>query len=172
MKAEEYVQKAYQCILQNDFEQAVEWFEKAISAQPDHAEHYFRCSVTYARSGRLEQALAYAEHAVRLAPQQDEYVLHLHAQQARQLTEKARKMLDVEKITSQLHRDAILLLEQAIALDPLCGDAFMLLALIYDELSEYELAVQAAREAAALFPHNVQLANLMKKLCQQMNEQI
>ncbi|WP_068499542.1 tetratricopeptide repeat protein [Paenibacillus kribbensis] len=172
MKAEEYVQKAYQCILQNDFEQAVEWFEKAISAQPDHAEHYFRCSVTYARSGRLEQALTYAERAVRLAPHQNEYVLHLHAQQARQLTEKARKMLDVDKTTPQLHRDAILLLEQAIALDPLCGDAFMLLALIYDELNEYKLAVQAALEAAALFPHNVQLVNLMKKLCQQMNEQI
>lgn len=44
--------------------------------------------------------------------------------------------------------------------------------MIYDELNEYKLAVQAAREAAALFPHNVQLANLMKKLCQQMNEQI
>ncbi|MEK4432332.1 tetratricopeptide repeat protein [Paenibacillus sp. FSL M7-0802] len=172
MKAEEYVQKAYQCILQNDFEQAVEWFEKAISAQPDHAEHYFRCSVTYARSGRLEQALAYAEHAVRLAPQQDEYILHLHAQEARQHTEKARKMLDVDRATPQVRQDAILLLERAIALDPLCGDAFLLLALIYDELNEYKLAVQAAREAAALFPHNVQLANLMKKLCQQMNKQI
>ncbi|TKH36102.1 anaphase-promoting protein [Paenibacillus polymyxa] len=172
MKAEEYVQKAYQCILQNDFEQAVEWFEKAISAQPDHAEHYFRCSVTYARSGRLEQALAYAEYAVRLAPHQDEYVLHLHAQEARQYTEKARKMLEVDRATPQMHQDAILLLERAISLDPLCGDAFLLLALIYDELNEYKLAVQAAREAAALFPHNVQLANLMKKLCQQMNEQI
>ncbi|MFK4302469.1 Flp pilus assembly protein TadD [Paenibacillus sp. RC254] len=172
MKAEEYVQKAYQCILQNDFEQAVEWFEKAISAQPDHAEHYFRCSVTYARSGRIEQALAYAGDAVRLAPQQDEYVLHLHTLEARQQTEKARKMLDVDRATPQVRRDAILLLERAIALDPLCGDAFMLLALVYDEMNEYKLAVQAAREAAALFPHNEQLANLMKKLCQQMNEQI
>ncbi|TKH41785.1 anaphase-promoting protein [Paenibacillus terrae] len=172
MKAEEYVQKAYQCILQNDFEQAVEWFEKAISAQPDHAEHYFRCSVTYARSGRIEQALAYAGDAVRLAPQQDEYVLHLHTLEARQQTEKARKMLDVDKATPQVRIDAILLLERAIALDPLCGDAFMLLALVYAEMNEYKLAVQAAREAAALFPHNEQLANLMKKLCQQMNEQI
>ncbi|ALP38690.1 tetratricopeptide repeat protein [Paenibacillus sp. 28ISP30-2] len=172
MKAEEYVQKAYQCILKNDFEQAVEWFEKAISAQPDHAEHYFRCSVTYARSGRIEQALAYAGDAVRLAPQQDEYVLHLHTLEARQQTEKARKMLDVDKATPQVRRDAILLLERAIALDPLCGDAFMLLALVYAEMNEYKLAVQAAREAAALFPHNEQLANLMKKLCQQMNEQI
>ncbi|MFK4340456.1 MULTISPECIES: tetratricopeptide repeat protein [unclassified Paenibacillus] len=172
MKAEEYVQKAYQCILQNDFERAVEWFEKAISAQPDHAEHYFRCSVTYARSGRIEQALAYAGDAVRLAPQQDEYVLHLHTLEARQQTEKARKMLDVDRATPQVRRDAILLLERAIALDPLCGDAFMLLALVYDEMNEYKLAVQAAREAAALFPHNEQLANLMKKLCQQMNEQI
>ncbi|MGG1618715.1 tetratricopeptide repeat protein [Paenibacillus sp. NRS-1782] len=172
MKAEEYVQKAYQCILQNDFEQAVEWFEKAISTQPDHAEHYFRCSVTYARSGRIEQALAYAGDAVRLAPQQDEYVLHLHTLEARQQTEKARKMLDVDRATPQVRRDAILLLERAIALDPLCGDAFMLLALVYDEMNEYKLAVQAAREAAALFPHNEQLANLMKKLCQQMNEQI
>ncbi|AET61376.1 hypothetical protein HPL003_23280 [Paenibacillus terrae HPL-003] len=172
MKAEEYVQKAYQCILQNDFEQAVEWFEKAISAQPDHAEHYFRCSVTYARSGRIEQALAYAGDAVRLAPEQDEYVLHLHTLEARQQTEKARKMLDVDRATPQVRRDAILLLERAIALDPLCGDAFMLLALVYDEMNEYKLAVQAAREAAALFPHNEQLANLMKKLCQQMNEQI
>ncbi|MGW8957745.1 tetratricopeptide repeat protein [Paenibacillus sp. NPDC055715] len=172
MKAEEYVQKAYQCILQNDFEQAVEWFEKAISAQPDHAEHYFRCSVTYARSGRIEQALAYAGAAVRLAPQQDEYVLHLHTMEARQQTEKARKMLDVDRATPQVRTDAILLLEQAIALDPLCGDAFMLLALVYAEMNEYKLAVQAAHEAAALFPHNEQLANLMKKLCQQMNEQI
>ncbi|MGM1020535.1 MAG: tetratricopeptide repeat protein [Bacillota bacterium] len=172
MKAEEYVQKAYQCILQNNFEQAVEWFEKAISAQPDHAEHYFRCSVTYARSGRIEQALAYAGDAVRLAPQQDEYVLHLHTLEARQQTEKARKMLDVDKASPQVRRDAILLLERAIVLDPLCGDAFMLLALVYAEMNEYKLAVQAAREAAALFPHNEQLANLMKKLCQQMNEQI
>lgn len=170
MEAEKYVQEAYHCILQNDFERAIECFEMAIAAQPDRPDYYFRCSVTYARSNRMEQALAYARKAVQMAPAQQEYVLHLHALEAKQFTEQARKELDGVKNDTEARGKAIKLLEKATSLDPLCGDAFVLLALIYEEIHEYKCALKALNEAITLYPQDEHLDRLKCKLYQKLDQ--
>lgn len=94
MKPEDYMQQAYRCILQNDFEQAIRWFETAIHAHPEHAELYYRCSITHARSNHLLPALEYARKAVELSEGVEEYVLHLQTLEAKQLTVTAKMMLE------------------------------------------------------------------------------
>ena len=69
MKPESYIQKAYRCILQNDFEEALRWFEQAIIANPGDAEVHYRCSITYGRSNKLEMAITHAEEAVEVTGQ-------------------------------------------------------------------------------------------------------
>lgn len=74
MKPEEYMQQAYRCILQNDFEQAIRWFESAIHAHPKHAELYYRCSITHARSKHLVPALEYARAKRLNCPQEQKSI--------------------------------------------------------------------------------------------------
>lgn len=70
MKAEDYLQRAYRSIYENDFAQAMHWFERALDVQPDHADIHYRYSITCARSGQLEatgaKRKAAAEPAARM----------------------------------------------------------------------------------------------------------
>ncbi|MDR0271576.1 tetratricopeptide repeat protein [Paenibacillus sp.] len=77
MKSEQFVRNAYHCILQNDFEGALQWFEAAAAEDPESPEIHYRCSVTYARSSRLEKALEHAHKACELDQEKAEYQLHL-----------------------------------------------------------------------------------------------
>ncbi|MDP4096624.1 tetratricopeptide repeat protein [Paenibacillus sp. P96] len=171
MKAEEYVQKAYFSILSNDFEEAIRWFEQAIAAEPDNADYRFRCSITYARSNRLDQALEHAKYAVRLAPGHDDYKIHLRALEARRLAGDVRKMLSRnDSSKDQARIKAINMLREAVNLDPLCADAYVLLALVYSDLNQYDEALSAAAEAIALLPQEEQLIQLQRDLLKRKND--
>lgn len=165
MKAEEYVQKAYFSILSNDFEEAIRWFEQAIAAEPDNADYRYRCSITYARSSRLDQALEHAKHAVKLAPGQDEYKLHLNSLEAKRLAGEVRKMLSGGGTPEdQTRAKAINMLHEAVKLDPLCADAYVLLALAHSELKQFDEALAAVGEAIDLLPQEGQLIELQLEL--------
>jgi tetratricopeptide (TPR) repeat protein len=165
LKAEEYVQKAYFSILSNDFEEAIRWFEQAIAAEPNNADYRYRCSITYARSSRLEQALEHAKHAVRLTPGQDEYKLHLNSLEARRLAGEVRKMLSGSSTPEDQTREkAVNMLHEAVDLDPLCVDAYVLLALAHSELKQFDEALAAVGEAIDLLPQEGQLIELQLEL--------
>ncbi|MDO7905041.1 tetratricopeptide repeat protein [Paenibacillus sp. JX-17] len=169
MKAKDMVRNAYRAILQNDFEQAIHWFESAIAAEPGQAEHYYRCSVTCSRSRRLGLAVEYALKAVELAPQRDDYLLHLHHLQARQLAETARRQLEPGSPESEESPyEAVRLLQKAIELDPLNGEAYVWLALAYAELEQYVLAVETLEEAITLHPQQEPLQLLKQDLYKRM----
>src|SRR4051812_23998980 len=93
MDGESSVRKAYEAILGGDFEQAVVCFEEAISLEPANAAIYYRCSITCARSGKWPKALQYAQKAVELDPEQEEYRFHLDTVRARLLVQEAETML-------------------------------------------------------------------------------
>lgn len=162
MKADDCIQKAYQCILNSDFEAAIRYFEQAIAQEPHVASHHYRCSVTHARSNHLDQAVQCAKRAIQLAPGQEEYVLHLHALEARQYTAEARRLLEGDQRHDQaITHLALSLLTEAVRLDPLSGDALVLTALAYGELSRYDDAIRAIQEAQALLPHEEKLNRLL-----------
>ncbi|EHB64436.1 MULTISPECIES: tetratricopeptide repeat protein [Paenibacillus] len=169
MKSETYIQKAYRCILQNDFEEALRWFEEAIQANPGDAEVHYRCSITYGRSNRLEMAISHAEEAVRLQPDKPEYTLHLQHIKAAELVQKARKMVEgrTDVTKSELYQ-AVSHLKSAVAMDPLYAQAYVWLALVYSELNEHAMAIATLREVIALYPQESSLQHIMEELKQRL----
>jgi tetratricopeptide (TPR) repeat protein len=151
MDGEKEIQKAYEAILQNDFEQAIEWFERAIAAEPNHADYHYKLSVTCARSNKLQKAVEHAETAVRLEPENEQYRFHINTLKAKELLHQAEKFFDGADEQQYL---AIPLLHEAIALDALSVDAYLLLGLAYANLQDYGLAIQAIKEAVRLDPQN------------------
>lgn len=151
MNGDQKIKKAYESILGHDFEQAIKWFEQAIQSEPNNAAYHYKLSITYARSNKLEKALKHAKNACELEPKKREYRFHLQHLQAKELIFRAEKYFD----QTEIHlRKAITLLQQAISLDPLASEAFLLIGLAYAELNEYNEAVLAVKEVLKLDPQH------------------
>ncbi|MCJ8011057.1 tetratricopeptide repeat protein [Paenibacillus sp. KQZ6P-2] len=165
MKSEQFVRNAYYCILQNDFEGALQWFEAAVLEDPESAEIHYRCSVTYARSNRLEKALEHAHKACALAPDKSEYLLNLQHLQSMKLVQDVKKIIDSGNAVpaSELYQ-AVSMLKEAVRLDPLYGEAYIWLALTYSQLNEHALAISSLKEAIALQPQDHGLHDMLDQL--------
>jgi tetratricopeptide (TPR) repeat protein len=149
LNGEQFVQRAYEAILQHDFEQAVSWFEQAIAAEPDNAAYHYKLSITYARNNRLEKAFVHARLAAKLDPNNPQYTYHLQNLRAKELVKQAETYFG--KSPDQLYM-AVELLKSAIMLDPLLVNGFLMLALAYAGLEEYAQAISAIRELLWLDP--------------------
>lgn len=172
MKAEEYLQKAYRSIYENDFEQAMHWFEQALISNPDHSEIHYRYSITCARSNRLDKAVTHARLATILAPGHEEYVLHFNRLQSIELTSMAKKHLESLDQEAEANAEpAARLLERASVLDPLSVETQVLLAICYGEMKDYERAIQAIQEASML-PLDASVARELQELKQRMKNLI
>lgn len=166
MKAEDYLKKAYRSIYNNDFEGAISWFEQALAIEPDHADIHYRCSITCARSNRLDKAIAHARLAVALMPAQEEYKLHFDRMQAKELTQLAKKRLDSSADSSSQASNsssAVSLLKRAVQLDPLSVDTQVWLAIAYAETGQYASALKALRNASSL-PQDEAIAAQLREL--------
>lgn len=166
MKAEDYLKKAYRSIYNNDFEGAISWFEQALAIEPDHADIHYRCSITCARSNRLDKAIAHARLAVALMPAQEEYKLHFDRMQAKELTQLAKKRLDSSANSSSQESSsssAVSLLKRAVQLDPLSVDTQVWLAIAYAETGQYASALKALRNASSL-PQDEAIASQLREL--------
>ncbi|WP_138492939.1 tetratricopeptide repeat protein [Paenibacillus pinistramenti] len=163
MKADDLLNKAYRCILDNDFEGAISWFEQAIAIEPERADIRYRCSITYARSDKLDQAISKAEEAIRLDPDEASYKLHFQRLQAKDLMRQAVRKLQFRQDNDFGEAaEAAVLLEQAARLDPLSAEAQVWLALSYGELKDYRKALNAIWEASALMQDDTVSAHLKK----------
>lgn len=172
MKAEDYLQRAYRSIYENDFAQALYWFEQALDVQPDHADIHYRYSITCARSGQLDKALQHARLAVALEPVQDEYKLHYDRLQSMELTQMAKRLVETAGGKRKTAAEpASRMLKRAVELDPLSLDAQVWLAITYGEMEHYELALQAVRDASAL-PLDAGAASQLKEMEQRLKQQI
>ncbi|MED5017737.1 tetratricopeptide repeat protein [Paenibacillus chibensis] len=165
MKSEQFVRNAYHCILQNDFEGALQWFEAALMENPESAEIHYRCSVTYARSSRLEKALDHAQKACQLDSAKSEFKLNLQHLQSMRLVQDAKKILDSGEIApaSELYQ-VVAMLKEAVRLDPLYGEAYIWLALSYSGLNEHALAIASLKEAIELQPQDHGLHDMLDQL--------
>lgn len=152
------LKRAYQAILNSDFEEAAFWFEKAIESDPDNADYHYRLSITYSRSNKLNKALEHAETAARLDPDKELYQLHVELLHAKELVVRAEKSLEGRTAQPLL---AIALLKQAVSLDPLSVEAYLLLGVSSASAGDYAQAVQALREALRLDPEQESALSLL-----------
>lgn len=167
MNGEHIIKKAYESILGHDFEQAIEWFEQAIELEPNNAAYHYKLSITYARSNKLNQALKHAEVACHLNDKDKEYRFHLQHLQAKELIYKAEKYF---ASTENDLRIAVSLLQQAVILDPLATEAFLLTGLAYAELAEYREAILALKEVIKLDPQHDIAEKLLVEYQDELNK--
>lgn len=144
--------KAYEAILNGDFEQAITHFEAAIEQDPGNADAYYRCSISCARSGKWQKALHYAEQAVQLDSEHEEYAFHLQTMQAKQFVVEAEVLLEMQ--TSLGTEQALEKLQEASRLDPLNFEALLLLGAAYASLNRLDEAASCALEAIRLNPEH------------------
>ncbi|MFF2482191.1 tetratricopeptide repeat protein [Paenibacillus sp. NPDC058071] len=149
MDGESCVKKAYEFILHSDFEQAIEWFERAIEADPSNADYHYRCAVSCARSGKWSKAHYYAKLAFELDQSHSEYRFYLDTVEAKLLVASAEQLLTSE---APRHADALAMLRQAAELDPLSFEAYFIMAMAYAETGDFEGAAASAKEAIRLDP--------------------
>lgn len=166
MSGKNDIRKAYEAILNGDFEEAIQWFVRAIEHEPGNAEYHYKISITYARSDRLDKALYHAASACKLRPDQHEYRYHFQRLRARQLAARAHQILE----TKQVSVDAALdLLQDAVKLDPLCEEAWILKAVAHAELGKIDIAVQTVHKALELNPHNELALRLLQTYQKKIN---
>ncbi|WP_454191800.1 tetratricopeptide repeat protein [Paenibacillus sp. Marseille-Q7038] len=162
MNADDYIQEAYKAIFHNDFERAVYWFETAIAEEPNNPEIHYRCSITYARNGKLDQAFVHANKAAEMAPGHIEYLIHINRLQSKKLTAMSRVLIESGNADPKKNYEkALEQLKQAITLDPLYTEAYVWLAVAYAEMNDYILAIAVLKEAIAMEPQNEQLTDLL-----------
>ncbi|MEX1030601.1 MAG: tetratricopeptide repeat protein [Paenibacillaceae bacterium] len=158
MDGKQHIQKAYESLIQQDFELAIGSFEKAVANEPQNAFYRYSLSITYARSNKLNKAIEHALEACLLAPQTDNYLLHLNTLKAKKLLLQAEHWLYKDH---QRLKDAEILLKSAIQLDPLSLEALLMLALAYGIQERYNEAVQVLAEALKLDPHHAEVIQLL-----------
>lgn len=165
-EGQRYIQRAYASILQHDFEAAIRLFEAAIELEPEHADFHYKLSVTCARSNKLAKALEHARMAASLEPKAEEYAFHVRTLEARQHCVEVERLLDPASSLERLY-EAAWKLEQAVELDPLLVEGWMLLAHVRQRLGDYPLALHALQEAVKLEPHRQDVQELLA-LCRSM----
>lgn len=165
MGGEKEIQKAYESILAQHFEEAANWFLKAIDQDPENPSYHYKLSITYARSGRYDAALEQALKASQLQPGKMEYAIQVRTLQAKILCRRAEKLL-----ASKKDSDALLAIEQlreALTLDPLEVNGYLMLASAYAFLKEYKDAIATLKELLAMNPEHEEGRALLTQYTQQ-----
>lgn len=165
-----FIKRAYESILQHDFERAIEWFEKAIEEEPDNASYHYRLSISCARSNKLAKAAQHALRAYQLSPKTETYLLHLNTIIARQLLGRAEDLMREASPTSL--DEAVFALKRALQLNPLLIEAMLLLAMVYEQLGRTSDAWQVVQDARKLEPEHKELIQLHVRLTRRMHESI
>lgn len=160
MDGEYEMKQAYAAILESDFEQAIDWFERAIACDPHNASYRYRLSVTCARSGRLAKAIMHAGEAVQLDPHQEVYRHHAETLEAKKLVQEAERTLE----DHQSDEAVIESLRAAIALDPLLVEARVLLAFASWQIGREDEALRALQDALKLDPQHPEARRLLDQI--------
>lgn len=161
MNGEYHIRKAYESILDADFEKAIAHFKEAVECEPHNAAYHYKLSMTYARSAKLRLALEHAERACELDEAEQEYRYHYQQLRAKQLVQQSEQCLALDRADKV---DACLLLKQAIQLDPLLMEAYVLLASTYLELGEIQSAESILYKAMNISPDYEATKKLLEEI--------
>ncbi len=118
MVEDRWLKTAYSYLFIRDFEKAMNTFKNAIGSNPQNPAYYFHGSITAVRSGNLAEAIAWAETAKALEPDNELYNQHWHVIRARLLVKQGLEMMQCGRLA-----EAQLLFASALNHDPLNQEA-------------------------------------------------
>ncbi|WP_164931448.1 tetratricopeptide repeat protein [Longirhabdus pacifica] len=160
MDGNDYIKKAYESLLYHDFGKAIDYFKKAIALDPFNASFHHKLSITYDRSNKLDKAMQHAECACLLQEENGEYELHYNHLKAKYNVEEAEKDLE---LSNRRTTHALKLLTEAIKLDPLLIEAYLLMGFAHALNKNYELASKALINALNLNPDHKVAKQLLQE---------
>jgi len=158
----EFINEAYRAIFEKDYQKAIEMFNKAIQLDSTNASYFYKLSVTYARNNSLDDALSAMEKALELRPDCLQYRQHFEMLKARKLSQKALSYAEM----GNRDQDALIILEQAVVLDPLNTQVKLLLAFLLERNGKQKEALQTLYDLLALDPFHKEALELLKNIKQ------
>jgi tetratricopeptide (TPR) repeat protein len=143
---QEWFDKAYQASLAGKYDEAIEYYKKAIGINPDFAAAHANLGVTYMNKGRLKEALVTLQKALALDAQ------NAGAQYNLGLVYDKMGKLD----------EAILAYEQSIAINPRFARAYQNLGIAYFDKNLKPMAAECFYKAALLFDKQGETGSALK----------
>ncbi|KXG43620.1 tetratricopeptide repeat protein [Tepidibacillus infernus] len=150
-----YLLEAYHAIFQNDFQKAIDAFNKAIRCEPTNASYYYKLSITYSRNGDMKEAIEAAKKACELQYNLT-YRYHLQILQAKNLVMVAADLMKKGILTEEIEN----ILIQAKTLDPLNIEAYLILGIYYGEKQRLPQAIKEFNMVFGLDPFHQQAKEL------------
>lgn len=94
VSGERFLRAAYAYLYIRDFDRAAKAFESAIESDPDNPQYYFHASITEMRSEHYDRALALAQTAARLSPENELFAEHVKLVESTILTVEGERGLE------------------------------------------------------------------------------
>jgi superkiller protein 3 len=152
-------------------EQAIEAYKKAISLDPNNGEAYFRLGLAYSATGNKEQA----EETFKKSAEVYEKYLRTNQKDAQAyyimgqaLTRIGNYQEDRGK-APKVYQEAVTALKKAVALEPENADMYYELGVAYNHLFQYQEAVKAFEKATELDPSNYRASDALDKAKEDLN---
>lgn len=146
-------------------EQAVEAYRKAIELDPDNGEAYFRLGLALLATTKKEEA----EEAFRKSVDVYEKYLRTNSKDAQayyimgQALTRVGNLQDDRLKAPKIYQEAVTALKKAVALEPENADMYYELGVAYNRLFQYQEAVKAFEKATELDPGNYRASDALEK---------
>lgn len=156
-EAQTYFDKGVEAYRNDQDQQAVEAFQKAVELAPDFAEAHFRLGLAYEAIGKKKEAEDEYKAAV------EAYKKSLPANSRDAKDAKAFYILGQTYGMLHQHEDAVKALKQSVKLDSEKADVFYELGIEQSKLAQYDDAVASLQKSLDLEPGNFRAQEALDK---------
>lgn len=146
-------------------EQAVEVYRRAIELDPNNGEIYFRIGLAYMATGKKEDA----ENSFKKSVEVYEKYLRTNQKDAQAYYIMGQALVRVGNFQEdrakapKSYQEAVTALKKAVALEPENADMYYELGVAYNRLFQYQEAVKAFEKATELDPDNYRASDALDK---------
>lgn len=146
-------------------EQAIEVYKKAIELDPDNGEVYFRIGLAYMATGKRDEAGESFKKSVDVyekylrTNQKDAQSYYIMGQALIRLGNYQEDRAKAPKV----YLEAVAALKKAVAIEPENADMYYELGVAYNRLFQYQDAVKAFEKATELDPANYRASDALEK---------
>jgi tetratricopeptide (TPR) repeat protein len=146
-------------------EQAIEVYKKAISLDPNNGEAYFRLGLAYSATAKKDEAVEAFKKSVEI------YEKHLRTNQKDaqsyyimgQALVRIGNFQEDRAKAPKSYQEAVTALKKSVALEPENPDMYYELGVAYNRLFQYQDAVKAFEKATELDPNNYRASDALEK---------
>jgi len=139
-----------------DYANSIDYFERALVAQPQASELHYRLGMAYRQTGDLERAREHLEQRGNIKPQYPDPLIH--AMQGRSQSSQFYLQQGVAAGKEGNFEGAVNALSMAIAVNPKDDAAHVALGLALEQLGQHDAAGMKYEEALRINPENAEAA--------------